>query len=101
MSRPTADVALVTDRRYTATAAAPGDWYLANILADDDLLRAALARHGMSSVRVDWSDDAPDEAFTAVMEQVLDDVRGHVVDFPNPLTGGRATNGVYVGRRAR
>ncbi len=45
-----------------------------------------------------WSDDAPDEAFTAVMEQVLDDVRGHVVDFPNPLTGGRSVNGVYVGR---
>jgi len=62
MSRPTADVALVTDRRYTATAAAPGDWYLANILADDDLLRAALARHGVSSVRVDWSDDAIDWA---------------------------------------
>lgn len=44
-----------------------------------------------------WSDDAPDPAFTAVMEQALDDVRGHVVDFPNPLTGGRSVNGVYVG----
>lgn len=44
-----------------------------------------------------WSDEAPDPAFTAVMEQVLDDVRGHVVDFPNPLTGGRSVNGVYVG----
>lgn len=44
-----------------------------------------------------WSDEAPDAAFTAVMEQVLDDVRGHVVDFPNALTGGRSVNGVYVG----
>ncbi len=44
-----------------------------------------------------WSDEAPDEAFSAVMAQVLDDVRGHVVDFPNPLTGGRSVNGVYVG----
>lgn len=44
-----------------------------------------------------WSDEVPDAAFTAVMEQVLDDVRGHVVDFPNPLTGGRSVNGVYVG----
>lgn len=44
-----------------------------------------------------WSDEAPDAAFTAVMEQALDDVRGHVVDFPNPLTGGRSVNGVYVG----
>lgn len=48
-----------------------------------------------------WSDEAPDSAFTAVMEEVLDDVRGHVIDFPNPLTGGRSVNGVYLGRRAR
>jgi glutathione synthase/RimK-type ligase-like ATP-grasp enzyme len=50
-----ADVALLTDRRYTATTAAEGDWYLRNILQDDGLLQAALSELGISSVRVDWS----------------------------------------------
>lgn len=50
-----ADVALLTDRRYTATTAAEGDWYLSNILQDDGLLQAALLQLGISSVRVDWS----------------------------------------------
>lgn len=45
-----------------------------------------------------WSDDAPTEEFSAVLTEVLDDVHGHVVDFPNPLTGGRSLNGVYLGR---
>lgn len=45
-----------------------------------------------------WSDDAPDERFSAVLAEVLDDVHGHVVDFANPLTGGRSLNGVYLGR---
>jgi glutathione synthase/RimK-type ligase-like ATP-grasp enzyme len=50
-----ADVALLTDRRYTATTAVEGDWYLSNILLDDGLLQAALSQLGISSVRVDWS----------------------------------------------
>ena len=49
------DVALLTERRYIAATAAAGDWYLSNILADDRLLWAALARRGLSSVRVDWA----------------------------------------------
>lgn len=57
---PTADVALLTDRRYTATTAADGDWYLGNILADDRLLQEALARHGLTSARVDWADPTID-----------------------------------------
>lgn len=57
---PAADVALLTDRRYTAPVAAPDDWYLANILADDALLGAALARRGLTSARVDWADPAVD-----------------------------------------
>lgn len=55
-----ADVALLTDRRYTADAAEPDDWYLGNILADDGLLRDALARRGLKSVRVDWADASVD-----------------------------------------
>lgn len=57
---PSFDIALLTDRRYTATTAAVGDWYLKNILDDDRLLREALARHGLTSVRVDWADPAID-----------------------------------------
>lgn len=55
MSGPRADVALLTERRYEASAAAEGDWYLDNILTDDGLLQAALKRRGLSSVRVDWA----------------------------------------------
>lgn len=54
------DVALLTDRRYTAESAAPGDWYLGNILADDGLLRDALARRGITAARVDWADPSVD-----------------------------------------
>jgi len=50
-----ADIALLTGRRYPATVAADDDWYLGNILADDDLLIAALARRGLSAIRVDWA----------------------------------------------
>lgn len=51
----TADVALLTERRYEANVAPEGDWYRANILRDDELLQAALARRGLTSVRVDWA----------------------------------------------
>lgn len=57
---PAIDVALLTDRRYTASTAAEGDWYLGNILADDGLLQAALTRRGLTSRRVDWADPAVD-----------------------------------------
>lgn len=56
------DVALLTDRRYAATAAAAGDWYLRNVLDGDGLLQDALARRGLASVRVDWADPAVDRA---------------------------------------
>ena len=59
-TRYLADVALLTDRRYTATEATAGDWYLGNILRDDRLLREALHRLGLSSVRVDWANPAVD-----------------------------------------
>jgi len=57
---PRHDFALLTDRRYTADSAAEGDWYLQNILDDDRLLQTALARHGLTSLRVDWADPAID-----------------------------------------
>ena len=55
-----ADIALLTDNRYTATHAEPGDWYLANILKDDHLLAEALRQHGFSTQRMDWADPTLD-----------------------------------------
>lgn len=50
-----ADVALLTERRYAVNAPARDDWYLGNILRDDELLQNALARRGLTATRVDWS----------------------------------------------
>jgi len=55
-----ADIALLTDARFTATAAGPNDWYLRNILHDDGLLQSALSELGLSSVRLDWADPTVD-----------------------------------------
>jgi glutathione synthase/RimK-type ligase-like ATP-grasp enzyme len=57
---PIADVALLTESRYMATSAPPGDWYLENILREDALLKDALRESGLSSVRVDWADPGVD-----------------------------------------
>lgn len=54
------DIALLTDSRYTASTAAEGDWYLANILDDDRLLSEALTSRGLTSVRLDWADPSVD-----------------------------------------
>jgi spermidine synthase len=43
-----------------------------------------------------WSNDPPDEAFTAVLAGVFVDVRAEVVSFPNPLQQRTATNTVYL-----
>lgn len=45
-----------------------------------------------------WSDDPPDEAFTAVLAGVFAEAKAHVVAFPHPLRGGTAANTVYVAR---
>ncbi|MFI7606006.1 spermidine synthase [Micromonospora sp. NPDC049366] len=47
-----------------------------------------------------WSDDPPDEDFSRVLAEVFDDAHAHVVTFPNPLTGGKSANTVYVARLA-
>ena len=47
-----------------------------------------------------WSDDPPDPAFVSVLQQVFATARADVVPFPNPLTGGRSANTVYVARRS-
>lgn len=45
-----------------------------------------------------WSNDPPDDGFTAVLDEVFDASWAHVVTFPNPYTGGESSNTVYVGR---
>ncbi|TVQ14067.1 MAG: hypothetical protein EA364_05010 [Balneolaceae bacterium] len=50
-----ADIALLTDNRYAAKTASKDDWYLGNILRDDELLQNALGTLGFTSVRVDWA----------------------------------------------
>ena len=45
-----------------------------------------------------WSNDLPEEGFLAILSRVFDYVAGHVVEFPNPIQGGTATNGVYIGK---
>jgi spermidine synthase len=45
-----------------------------------------------------WSDDPPDDAFMAALAQVFATHAAHVVTFANPLTGGEASNTVYVAR---
>ncbi|MFM8222273.1 MAG: hypothetical protein ACKOJF_25455, partial [Planctomycetaceae bacterium] len=60
MLRTDADVALLTESRYTASSADPADWYLANILREDELLANALGELGLTTRRVDWADPAVD-----------------------------------------
>lgn len=43
-----------------------------------------------------WSDDPPDDGFLAVLRAEFDTAQGHVVRFPNPLTGGTSANSVCV-----
>lgn len=45
-----------------------------------------------------WSDDPPDDVFLADLGAVFATTEAHVVEFPNPLTGGTSTNTVYVAR---
>lgn len=46
-----------------------------------------------------WSDDPPDETFLDVLGTVFSNVRGEVVEFANPLTGGSSRSTVYLGSR--
>jgi spermidine synthase len=56
-------------------------------------LRRLLRRGGVFAL---WSDDPPDPDVETVLAEVFDRAESHVVDFPNPLTGGTSANTVYV-----
>jgi spermidine synthase len=47
-----------------------------------------------------WSNDPPDEAFTAVLAGAFATSQAHVVTFDNPLQGRDASNTVYIGIKA-
>ena len=74
--------------------ASHGDFY-----APTGLQRVADRLHD-AGVFALWSDEPPDEAFLGVLRAVFPDAAAHVVPFDNPLTGGRSSNTVYLGRRA-
>jgi spermidine synthase len=46
-----------------------------------------------------WSNDPPDEEFTATLATVFTGVRAEVVSFPNPLQDRDSTNTVYLATR--
>lgn len=43
-----------------------------------------------------WSNEAPDREFTALLGTVFDTAAATVVSFPNPYTGGKSSNTVYL-----
>ena len=43
-----------------------------------------------------WSDDPPDLPYVEVVSEAIGPCAAHVVAFPNPHSGGEATNTVYV-----
>lgn len=43
-----------------------------------------------------WSDDPPDDEFSALLDDVFETSEAHVVTFANFLTGGESANTVYV-----
>jgi spermidine synthase len=59
-------------------------------------LRDQMAPDGVFGL---WSDDPPHEAFLSTLRQAFGNAEAHVVPFANPLTGGTASNTVYLARR--
>jgi len=61
-----------------------------------DGLRRLAAHLHPGGVFALWSNDPPSEPFMTTLAEVFDQPRAHVVEFPNPLQEGTATNTVYV-----
>ena len=43
-----------------------------------------------------WSNDLPDEACTALLEEVFSTAKSCLVTFPNPYTGGESSSTIYL-----
>ena len=67
----------------------------ADLYTREGLARLAAGLHP-GGVFALWSDDPPEDAFTALLAEVFADVAAHEVTFANPLTGGTSSNTVYV-----
>jgi spermidine synthase len=61
-------------------------------------LRAFLRPGGVFGL---WSNDAPDNAFLAILSRVFDRVEGHTVEFANPIQDKTAINGIYIAKVAK
>ncbi|OII59918.1 spermidine synthase [Streptomyces sp. CC53] len=61
-------------------------------------LRALTERLHPGGVFALWSNDPPDDAFTASLAGVFAEAAATVVDFPNPVQGGTSANTVYLAR---
>ena len=46
-----------------------------------------------------WSNDAPEDAFLALLAKTFEHAEGHAIEFDNPLQHRTATNGVYLARK--
>ncbi|MEV8509245.1 spermidine synthase [Actinoplanes sp. NPDC051475] len=63
-----------------------------------DGLRRLAARLHPGGVFGLWSNDPPDDEFTALLSEVFATARAEVVAFDNPLQGRLSTNTVYLAR---
>lgn len=73
---------MLTSSAYKVSHAAEGDWYLANILIEDELLHKALEARGLTSVRVDWADPEVDwESFRCAVFRTTWDYFERVKEF--------------------
>jgi spermidine synthase len=62
-------------------------------------LHAASSHLAPGGIFAMWSDDPPDDDFTALLETVFTDVAATDVWFDNPLTRGKSAATVYLGTR--
>jgi spermidine synthase len=65
-----------------------------------DGLQAASAHLAPGGAFAMWSDDAPDDEFSSVLETVFTDVEAQQVWFDNPLTRGRSAATIYLATRS-
>jgi spermidine synthase len=62
-------------------------------------LKSASSRLAPAGTFALWSDDPPDDDFTALLETVFADVEAQQVWFDNPLTRGQSAATIYLGTR--
>ncbi|MEH6455318.1 MAG: hypothetical protein V7749_03290 [Cocleimonas sp.] len=62
-------------------------------------LRAMAEKIHTGGIFALWSDDLPDDRFTALLDSVFASSQAHVVTFPNAYTNSESSNTVYVARK--